>query len=160
MSAPDLASLRALAEAAREHTGAPVAIELPVTAAEAHYLAAVSPDVVMGLLDERDRLAARVLELEAPGECQSLHKLRAERDELAAEVSAYQGRPEGALPGWEWSDYDNGYVREFADECVATAVGCEWNLHDHGQNAGRGNERSPRALMRAAEAVARSRGWM
>ena len=95
------------------------------------YVAAVSPDVVMGLLDaleqaaelprrireaigvddedvadavgrrervhvrecealekERDRLAARVLHLEAPGECQSLHKLRAEVERVEAERDA------------------------------------------------------------------------
>lgn len=88
--------------------------------------------------------------------------LRAERDELAAEVSAYQGRPDGALPGWAWSDDDNGYVRVVGDDLVLCVVYHEWSLYDHGErpNDGRAEADGPRAAMRAAEAAARSRGWL
>lgn len=124
--------------------------------------------VVLGLLDDRDRLAARVLYLEAPGECQSLHKLRAERDELAAEVAAYQGRPEGAMPGWTPARPGMAALYEraqdgagwFALVMSTQRKVCEWYVSGDGGGSESGHVPSARAGMRAAEAAARSRGWL
>jgi hypothetical protein len=64
----------------------------PSTALMAYgrYLGAEpEPDETMaGLRAEVDRLRARVTELEAPGECQSLHKLRAEVERMRVERDA------------------------------------------------------------------------
>jgi hypothetical protein len=84
---------------------------------------------LLGLLDERDRLAARVLELEAPGECQSMHKLRAEveaeRDEARAlrdALTAAMGETSEPCPRCAARDYmrdPDGFV-EVPDASVAS----------------------------------------
>jgi hypothetical protein len=167
--------------------------------------------VVLGLLDDRDRLAARVIELEAPGECQSLHKLRAEvvrveaerdaavesarvlrlnvialmsdiaeahedaeslladRDELAAELAALtHGTGEGAInEHWTCTSWGN-FTRTLPNGAELRASASGWAtyspdglLKDHYDiSIERDTQRLPRVNMRAAEAAARSRGWM
>lgn len=88
--------------------------------ADAVYLDAVSPDVVLALLDRLDAvertLAADMDEREADAaarvhsegcDCcamatEAISVVAAERDELAAEVAAYRGDDAGLLPGWAW----------------------------------------------------------
>jgi hypothetical protein len=146
-------------------------------------------------------------ELAAPGECQSLHKLRmevdglradlarcrvqrdgtmdvlrkaqieagedgdpigvtkllAERDEFAAEVAAYQGRPEGAInERWKWStDYWPAWERVVGD-VVLVVVDGTWSMvrTRDGEPRHDGYEPTPRAAMRAAESKACEIGLM
>lgn len=88
-------------------------------------------------------------------------RLQAERDELAAEVAAYQGRPEGGLPGWIRGTYNDqpAWLRVFPDRTLAAYLdGAEWcwTLCIPG---GYGAKPTPRAAMREAETCARSIGW-
>jgi hypothetical protein len=138
---------------------------------------------LLGLLDERDRLAARVLELEAPGECQSMHKLRAERDqarelaktllderdELAAEVAALtHGTGEGAVnEHWKCTSWGN-FTRTLPNGAELRAGASGWATYSpdgllkdhHDITIEKATQRLPRVNMRAAEAAARSRGWL
>jgi hypothetical protein len=101
----------------------------------------------------------------------ALREARAERDELAAEVAAYQGKPEGALPGWHWNDSGDYQAFERAwhlwpvpngvpDGWVVWAEtdgrwGC-WHytgISDMLDVNEQGTEPTPRAAMRAAEAA-------
>lgn len=88
--------------------------------------------------------------------------LRAERDELAAEVAAYQGRPEGGLPGWIRGTYNDqpAWLRVLRNGQTLYVYqdGSEWcwTLCVPG---GYGTASTPRAAMRKAEAAREARGW-
>jgi hypothetical protein len=100
-----------------------------------------------------------------------IDRLYDERDEFAAEIAAFQGRPEGGLPGWRiaedgvwqrgsWHATDVGVCRV---ESPGFAGTFRWNAYGpqpEPRGRGFGEAPSPRAAMRAAEAEATRRGWL
>ena len=94
---------------------------------------------------------------------EAIAPLEAEVAELRAEVAAYQGRPEGALPGWEpmRGTYQRieGSMRMTAH--VHSVHGSWWGLYREGAwLVDDVMGRTPRAAMRACEDAARARGWL
>lgn len=117
-------------------------------------------DEAAGFLEVIDDEGAIPVPHDADRLIEDMRATTAERDELAAEVAAMQGKPEGALPGWFWSPDDGpAWVREVRApdgvlRLLIAYTGGGWGTASHG-NAG-----TPRAAMRAAEAAARARGWL
>ena len=92
-----------------------------------------------------------------------------ERDEARAEVAAYQGRPEGALPGW--TVYTHGYdghgYRRDIDALrrlvvrVSHGMLVQWNMSNDGVGViDEASAATPRAAMRAAENAALAWRWL
>jgi hypothetical protein len=92
--------------------------------------------------------------------------LRAERDEARAEIAALRGHTGGAISErWTWDGYETWVCRADVDIVSITAWGTSWSVSierdEHDTETLHGKEEpSCRAAMRAAEAAARSRGWM
>jgi hypothetical protein len=87
-------------------------------------------------------------------------RLKAELAEALAEVAAYEGRPEGGLPGWK---YKNGtWRRQVSDrpKCFLAAYSTGWGISREGSAGAVGKAPSLRARMRAAEDEARRLGWL
>jgi hypothetical protein len=134
------------------------------------------------LHNERDELAAKLAEARAQASlawdkydvAQTDWRLRvvevaAERDELAAEVAAYQGRAEGALnEHWAWGDEQigEGWIRRLDGEVVLFADHSDWRVWRYTGISDLldvnewGNEEGFLGNMRAAEAAARKLGWL
>ena len=92
---------------------------------------------------------------------QKVRALRAERDELAAEVAAFVGKPEGALPGWKWSEADGpAWLRKTPRGAMVASVRGTWSAFHAGRELADGYAPTPRAAMRLAEAAAKARGWL
>jgi hypothetical protein len=123
------------------------------------------PEEVPTTLAERARLMA----VELATEAEEAGRARAQLAEALAEVAAFQGRPEGGLPGWEvWGDDPPRFQRDDGAEwrLYADADG-SWEVQDHRATdvrvppvVGKANPPTPRAAMRAAEAEAVRRGWL
>ena len=92
---------------------------------------------------------------------QKVRALRAERDELAAEGAAFVGKPEGALPGWKWSEADGpAWLRKTPRGAMVASVRGTWSAFHAGRELADGYAPTPRAAMRLAEAAAKARGWL
>jgi hypothetical protein len=96
----------------------------------------------------------------------SLHDAR---DKLAAELAAYQGRPEGALnEHWAWGDEQigEGWIRRLDEKIVLFADHSDWRVWRYTGVSDLldvnewGNEEGFLGNMRAAEAAARKLGWL
>lgn len=116
-----------------------------VQRANAAYIAATSPDAVLGLIA-------------------ALH-------EAQAEIAACHGKPEGALPGWGWEG-DHwiqvpstrplvGLMVYLADDHDSWLWDASYT-DDGGEKFVdvRGDAPTPREAMRQAEAAAKAEGWM
>jgi hypothetical protein len=162
MTPADLATLEAAAKAARHRDGDIRGWGCIVTGDAADldighaYMRAASPDAVLRLV-----AALRLSENDVLNYQEDRARILAERDELAAEVAAYQGRPEGALPGWEWSEDDGpAWVRPLKCGVMVAHVDGEWLIDWAEVLMEQRSADSHRAAMRAAEAAARARGWL
>jgi chromosome segregation ATPase len=134
------------------------------------------------LHSERDDLKAKLAEARAQATlawdkydvAQTDWRLRvievaAERDKLAAELAAYQGRPEGALnEHWAWGDEQigEGWIRRLDEKIVLFADHSDWRVWRYTGVSDLldvnewGNDGSFLGNMRAAEAAARKLGWL
>jgi hypothetical protein len=114
------------------------------------YMAATSPDVVIGLLD---RIAAA--EGFAFNEAQA-------KAELLLEVAAFQIKPEGVI-NEHWQLIDRCYKRNIGNRQLVV-MGCVWMLCVDGDfltnTSAKNLCESPRAAMRAAEEAARVLNWL
>ena len=102
---------------------------------------------------ERDAALARVAELEAPGECQSLHKLRAEVERLKVELAKPVAGP--------WEDEGPGLVRGgHHGKLAASLWPNRWNVYspETGDPVASGSEAGEEGR-RLADAAAVAAGW-
>lgn len=102
------------------------------------------------LLAELRTLRARVAELEAPGECNSIHKLNARVMELEAELLNERG--EGTPPSEGWAYVDTTWRRDgWRIYRYDSGEDVRWLILLNGWP--KGKETTARAAMRAAAAA-------
>jgi hypothetical protein len=128
----------------------------------------VHSDTAYAIQELLDAYDAALAELRLAND--SCDAYAAEVAELRAEIAAYQGRPEGALPGWQpwmhseaWRHSAMGSLLEvrrgYADVGIPSGRWV-WVLRYEKSGEAAGSELTPRAAMRAAEAAARARGLL
>jgi len=105
----------------------------------------------IGLCGEtQERLRARVAELEAPGECNSIHKLQAMVMELEAELLNERG--EGTPPSEGWAYVDTTWRRDgWRIYRYDSGEDVRWLILLNGWP--KGKETTARAAMKAANAA-------
>jgi hypothetical protein len=119
--------------------------------------------------EEAEQLLAEIDHALVTTEASEIDRLTRERDEARAqlaealaEVAAFQGRPEGGLPGWGplgGGCYRKAY-RRLGRGWFLMVNDRQWYVSGDDAPSATGEADSPRAAMRAAEAEAVRRGWL
>jgi hypothetical protein len=130
------------------------ALDKGVAADLTRFIAAASPDVVLRLVGELRALSRAIDEHE--GERAAFHR---RNDELAAELAAYEGRPEGALnEHWYWEG--TYWVRTLEDGVKLHAHPRGWCVLRSPERPIKGKAGSWRASMISVEEKAIIEGWL
>lgn len=133
-----------LVTAGRDESGAWIYVAGDWEERDSAFIAAVSPDVVLALIEvvrEHDALCA-------------------ERDELLLILAAERGDPAGALPGWglgNWGPAKLVWTSDAGDHVIRRSEGLCWNWELSSPGWGYGTAPTAREAMRAVEAALRDR---